>query len=67
MIQDLEQNGANHRRFRGKQLRRNSEIISVPLGLHWRAIFLTTENGYRFYDCYTHSSYNNLNFSKLSQ
>lgn len=65
--QDLEQHGANHRRFRGKQLRRNSNVISIPLGLYWRAIFLTTETGYKFHDCYSHETYNKLSFSKLFQ
>jgi hypothetical protein len=49
--------------FRGKRLQSARELVSVPLGRRWRAIFLETVNGYKFRDCLSHERYNKANFN----
>lgn len=46
--------------FHGKRLQVFRELVSVPLGRRWRAIFLRTPSGYQFRDCLSHERYNHL-------
>ncbi len=50
-----------HGEFRGKQFRCAPNMVSVPLGRRWRAIFQRTSAGYHFRGCFTHERYNKLN------
>lgn len=47
--------------FKGKRLRSDRRIISIPLGRRWRAIFLSTNKGYRFLKALSHERYNKIN------
>ncbi len=49
--------------FRGKRLQVARELVSIPLGRRWRAIFLRTPLGYQFRDCLSHERYNHLNLA----
>jgi hypothetical protein len=49
--------------FRGKRLQSARDVVSIPLGRRWRAIFLITDCGYQFRDCLSHESYNHLSFA----
>lgn len=46
--------------FRGKRLQVYRDLVSIPLGRRWRAIFLSTPHGYEFRGCLSHESYNHL-------
>ena len=49
--------------FRGKRLRCARQLISIPLGRRWRALFVQTALGYEYRDCVTHERYNKLNIA----
>ncbi len=49
--------------FHGKRLQVARELVSIPLGRRWRAIFLRTSFGYQFRDCLSHERYNHLNLA----
>ncbi len=47
--------------FHGKRLNKMRNLVSVPIGRRWRALFVITPHGYKFRDCLTHEHYNKLN------
>jgi len=49
--------------FQVRRLQVNRELVSVPLGRRWRALFVQTEFGYKFRDCLTHERYNKVNLA----
>ena len=53
--------------FHGKRLQCARQLISIPLGRRWRALFVQTAFGYEYRDCVTHERYNKLNVSAYLQ
>lgn len=49
--------------FHGKRLQAARDVVSIPLGRRWRALFVITRAGYQFRDCLSHESYNHLNLA----
>ena len=61
----LEEGTHDHRIFRGKRLQQNTQLVSIPLGQKWRALFFLKEQGYRFQGCFSHEEYNKLHFNQM--
>jgi hypothetical protein len=62
IIRSIESDKTHYSAFRGKKLARFDGIISVPLGMRWRALFRKTHHGIQFVACMSHENYNHMNF-----
>lgn len=57
------ESGIPYRVWRGKKLLPcHPELISLPLGQRWRAVFEETDDGVRFRTCLSHERYNRMAF-----
>lgn len=50
--------GVSHTRFKGKRLQHERTQISVPLGRHWRLMFIEIDKTPVPLKCCSHSDYN---------
>ncbi len=50
--------GESHTRFKGKRLKSDRGQISVPLGRHWRLLFVEVDKQPVPLACMSHSAYN---------
>lgn len=50
--------GESHTRFKGKRLKHDRGRISVPLGRHWRLLFVVVDKRPVPVACMSHSAYN---------